>query len=72
MTRVISKDADNSTYTGATIRTEVAGVNLALGYQTAGYNTATSNYTSTFVAANTKLVGYSTGTSTTVSRITMP
>lgn len=55
MTRIIDKNATNSTYTGATVRTEVAGVNLALGYQTAGYNTATSNYTSTFLAANTKL-----------------
>jgi len=55
MTRVISKDANNSSYTGATIRTEVAGVNLALGYQTAGYNTSTSDYTSTYLAANTKL-----------------
>lgn len=55
MTRVVSKDASNSSYTGATLRTELAGVNLALGYQTAGYNTATSNYTSTFLAANTKL-----------------
>lgn len=55
MTRIIEKDAYNSTYTGATVRTEIAGVNLALGYQTAGYNSTASNYTSTFVAANTKL-----------------
>ncbi len=55
MTRVVSKDANNSSYTGATLRTEVAGVNLALGYQTAGYTVGTKDYTSTYLAANTKL-----------------
>ncbi len=55
MTRVVSKDTNNSSYTGATLRTEVAGVNLALGYQTAGYTDGTKDYTSTFLAANTKL-----------------
>ncbi len=55
MTRVVSKDASNSSYTGATLRTEIAGVNLALGYQTAGYTAAAKDYTSTYLAANTKL-----------------
>ncbi len=54
MTRVVSKAASNSSYTGSTLRTELAGVNLALGYQTGGYTVATKDYTSTYLAANTK------------------
>ena len=53
MTKIVTQDANNSTYTAATLRTSLEGVNLAVGYQNAGYTVASNDYSSTFVAANT-------------------
>jgi len=53
MSKIVSQDADNSTYTAATVRTSVNGINLAVGYQKATYTTAADDYSSTFIAANT-------------------
>jgi len=55
MTKVVTQDSSNSNYTAATVRTSVGGVNLAVGYQNAGYTSAASDYSSTFIAANTSV-----------------
>ena len=53
MTKVVSQDASNSKYTSITARTSVSNVNVAIGYQASSYATASSDYSSTFIAANT-------------------
>jgi predicted porin len=53
MYRMVDKSATDSSYMGLTASTSVSGINVAVGYQDAGYATASSNYKSYFIAANT-------------------
>jgi len=53
MYRMVDKNATNSSYLGLTASTSVSGINVAVGFQDAGYATSTDSYKSYFVAANT-------------------
>ncbi len=57
MTRLQERDTSNSSYNGVTAATSFAGVNAAIGYQSGVYAVGTSNYSSTFLAANTTFEG---------------
>ncbi len=48
-----TRDAANSDYSAVTATTSLAGINLAVGHQTATYATASNSYKSTFIAGNT-------------------
>ncbi len=48
-----TRNAANSDYSAVTVGTSLAGINVAVGHQTATYDTAANSYKSTFIAGNT-------------------
>ena len=55
--RVKEKSGTESSYSAASVSTSVGGVNLALGYQSLGTTTASSERTNLLVSANTTVAG---------------